>query len=102
MPTPTAVDPRCGRKIRSLRKTRGMSQTELAEEVDLDATYLSKIENGHMNPPSTEALIRIADALDADADELLAMAGKVPPDVEQMLIEQPSLMDVVRRKAVAG
>jgi hypothetical protein len=29
------------------------------------------------------------------------LAGKVAPDVEQMLIERPSLMDAVREKADA-
>jgi transcriptional regulator with XRE-family HTH domain len=78
-----------------------MSLRDLAGGANLDYTYLSKIERGKSRAPSTEALVRIADALDADADELLALAGKVAPDVEQMLIERPSLMDVVRKKAEA-
>ena len=98
---PTVVDPRCGRKIRALRKAAGMSLRDLAGEADLDYTYLSKIERGKSPSPSTEALIRIADALDADADRLLALAGKIAPDVEQMLIEHPDLMGIVREKAKA-
>ena len=61
---PTTVDPRCGRKIRALRKSAG-----IASEVDLNYTYLSKIETGKSPAPFTGALVRIADALDADADD---------------------------------
>lgn len=60
---PTTVDPRCGRKIRALRKSAG-----IASEVDLNYTYLSKIET-KSPAPSTGAPVRIADALDADADD---------------------------------
>ncbi|WP_103029995.1 helix-turn-helix domain-containing protein [Salinibacter altiplanensis] len=98
---PRAVDPRFGRKMRSIRQMRGMTQVEIAEKADVGHTYISRIENGHAPPPSTETIVRVADALDADADELLALAGKVAPDVEQMLIESPSLMDVVREEANA-
>jgi len=78
---------------------QGMTQSAIADKADIDHTYISRIENGHASPPSTETIVRIADALDTDADELLALAGKVAPDVEQMLIERPSLMEVVRKEA---
>lgn len=34
-----------GQKIRRLRKTRRITQTELAESIGVDFTYISKIEN---------------------------------------------------------
>ena len=79
---------------------KGMTQSVVADKADVDHTYISRIENGHAPPPSTETIVRVADALDTDADELLALAGKVAPDVKQMLIEHPDLMDVVRKEAV--
>ena len=69
---PTTVDPRCGRKIRALRKSAG-----IASEVDLNYTYLSKIET-KSPAPSTGALVRIADALDADADDWPGKSRRTP------------------------
>jgi len=56
-----------GQKIRKLRKTRGLSQVELAQEVGMNSSHLSRIERGTVQP-STELLKRLARALDASAD----------------------------------
>ena len=84
-----------GKRIRELRLKKPMSQRELAQRVaerlkeedrrGFDFTYLSKIENGRLPPPSTAAILQLASVLQADSDELLALAGKAPPDVGQML-----------------
>lgn len=68
---------RFGERLRELRKQRGMSQRKLAEQVGVDYTYLSKIENEQMPPPSAATIHRIGQALDADEGELLLLAGKV-------------------------
>jgi len=87
-----------GDHIQSIRQDRDLSQSELAGQVGIDHTYLSKIENGHMEP-SSDTLLQIADELEADADKLLAMAGKVPPDVMSILVDQPGLCKEVRAMA---
>ena len=87
--------------MRSLRQMRGMTQVELAEKANVRHTYISRVERGHTRPPSTETIVRIADALDANADELLALAGKIAPDVKQVMIEHSRLMNVVREEAEA-
>jgi transcriptional regulator with XRE-family HTH domain len=85
-----------GQRIRRLRKANNLTQRELAERVaaglhqegrGFDVTYLSKIENDRLPPPSTAAILCLADVLDADSDELLALAGKAPPDLGQQLKE---------------
>ena len=38
-----------GRRIKELRKKRHMTQEQLAEAVDVDVSYISKIENNHVN-----------------------------------------------------
>jgi len=86
-----------GQRIRELRKARNLTQRELAERVafrlraedrrGFDVTYLSKIENGKLPPPSTMAIMYLAKELDADSDELLALAGKAPGDLGQTLKE---------------
>jgi transcriptional regulator with XRE-family HTH domain len=83
-----------GQRIRELRLEKKIPQRELAERVakrlkdrrGFDFTYLSKIENDRLeHSPSAPALQAIAAELDTNSDELLALAGKAPPDVGQML-----------------
>src|SRR3972149_10451633 len=74
-----------GTNLKKLREQAGLNQRELAERVGVDYSYLSKIENGVMSPPSQELIIKLAEVLQADKDELLTLAGKVPADIAQML-----------------
>ena len=54
-----------GQRIAVLRKTKGLSQTALGEQVGMPSSKLSKVETGD-NQISVSALVRIAHALDAD------------------------------------
>jgi transcriptional regulator with XRE-family HTH domain len=58
-----------GLRIRSLRHAKGWSQERLAEEADLDRSYIAGIEVGARNP-SLKALERLAKALSVDIDGL--------------------------------
>ena len=66
-----------GPVIRKLREQAGLNQRELAGKVGIDVSYLSKIENGVVQPPSQELIIKLANALGADKDELLTLAEEV-------------------------
>ncbi len=59
-----------GQRIRIIRKTRKMTQAELAERASLSVPYISHIENG-IKQASLQAVVNIADALDCTADKLL-------------------------------
>ncbi len=87
-----------GSRLRELRKKAGLTQRQLAGSVQgalkarghkggFDFTYLSKIENGMVSPPSAVAILQLSKELKADADELLALAGKAPADVAVTLQE---------------
>src|SRR3990172_6635167 len=86
-----------GQKLRELRKAKGFSQRDLADKVAVllragegrgfDFTYLSKIETGYAHPPSIAAIIHLARVLEADENELIALAGKLPPDLGETLKE---------------
>lgn len=81
-----------GQKLRDLRKAKGLSQRALAEIVGINFTYLSKIENEKLDFAQfpSEPLIRsLADALDADVDELLLLAQKIPDPIKKRVIERP-------------
>lgn len=73
-----------GERLRELRKERGLTLRALAESVGVDFSYLSKIENGKAGYlPGADTIRALADALEADALELLELADKVPPEMER-------------------
>lgn len=59
-----------GKRVRELRKERGLSQIELAAKVGIDRSYMGFLERGERNP-SLEVIAKIADALSVTPDELL-------------------------------
>jgi transcriptional regulator with XRE-family HTH domain len=74
-----------GIKIRELRKKRGLTQKRLAEAINIDFTYLSKIENNTLPySPSTETLKKLSKILDVDELELLSLAGKLPAGLDTL------------------
>ena len=74
-----------GAKLRELRNQAGLTQRELADRVNIDFSYLSKIESGVVPPPSEKVISQLAEALNADRDELSILAGRIPPDIAQIL-----------------
>ena len=59
-----------GRKIKSFRKKRGLTQAELAEKIDLSEKHISKIE-ASIHVPSLSAFFKIAEALEIGMEELI-------------------------------
>jgi len=51
-----------GRRVRTQRDAKGLSQEQLAEKADLDRTYISDIERGARNP-GIKNVVRLARAL---------------------------------------
>jgi transcriptional regulator with XRE-family HTH domain len=86
-------------RIRQLRNSRSLTQRELAGRVGINFTYLSKIENGKLDAslfPSKDTIRKLAGALEADTDELLLLARKIPDAIRDRVIERP---DAFRRLA---
>jgi len=80
-----------GAKLRELRTKAGLSLRELANRVNIDFTYLSKIENGVLPPPSDKVIRQLAETLNADKDELLTLAGKIPSDIAEILRDRETI-----------
>jgi HTH-type transcriptional regulator, competence development regulator len=81
-----------GQKIRALRKAKHLGQRELAERVGVSFTYISKIENGRLDfgeVPSEDLIVKLAEALGTDTDELLLLGQKVPEKVRRRVLERP-------------
>jgi len=71
----------------------------VAKKVKVTFTYLSKIENQKLSFgefPSVELILKLARALDADPDELLLLAEKIPDAIRQRVLQRP---DVFRKMA---
>ena len=67
------------------------SVRKVAERVGLEPSYLSKIERGEQAPPSEVKIRALAEDLGEDADLLLAMAGKVSSDLQEIIKTRPAL-----------
>lgn len=90
---------RFGKRIRELRKAKNLGQRALAEQIGVSHTYVSKIENEKLDfsdYPSEKLIRRIAEALDADVNELLALADKIPDPIKERVIER---LDAFRKIA---
>ena len=89
-----------GEFLRRLRTAKKKTQRDLAGEVGVNYTYLSKLENDApgFEQISERTLRRLAGALDADPDEMITRAGKVPSDVQRILIDDFSLIKEIRDK----
>ncbi len=74
-----------GRKLKSFRKKRGLTQAELAEMVDMSEKHISKIEAG-IHIPSISAFFKIVNELDIGMEEFgLAIKTDGNPDREELI-----------------
>jgi transcriptional regulator with XRE-family HTH domain len=88
---------RFGERIRTLRKSKGLSLRNLSPRVGVGFTYLSKVESGKLDfgdYPSSALIKRLAEALGADADELILLAGRIPDSIAKRIREQPEAFRV--------
>ncbi|MSQ96902.1 MAG: XRE family transcriptional regulator [Gemmataceae bacterium] len=88
-----------GSRIRELRQAKNLTLRDLAKNVKVTFTYLSKIENQKLSFgefPSDDLIVKLARALDADADELLLLAEKIPEAIRKRVLQRP---DVFRKMA---
>lgn len=64
-----------GKKIRELREEVGFTQGQLAGQAAVSQGYLSQLENGDVRNPSAAVILRLAQAIHVDADDLFEAAG---------------------------
>ncbi len=79
------------------RNDRGFSVRQVAARIGIEPSYLSKIERGEQRPPSEATIVKLAGDLGEDSDALLAMAGKVSGDLQEVIRLRPRLFaDLIR------
>jgi HTH-type transcriptional regulator, competence development regulator len=67
------------------------SLRQVAASIGVEPSYLSKIERGEQPPPSEKTVVALARELREDPDVLLALAGKVSADLQQIIRKRPQL-----------
>jgi transcriptional regulator with XRE-family HTH domain len=68
MPVPTPF----GRRLKSIRETRGLSQAELGEKSGVPSLMISHFETGARPSAAAATLVKLANALQTSIDYLLA------------------------------
>lgn len=58
-----------GKRVKSIRRARLLTQESLAEKADLNSKYLSSLECGKENP-TLDVFSRLADALEIELSEI--------------------------------
>jgi transcriptional regulator with XRE-family HTH domain len=90
---------RFGAFIRREREEREIGLREMAKKIGVSPTYLSKVERDEFTPPTEVKVRAIAQIIECDPDELLAMAGRVPSDLADIIKRHPVEMSALLRTA---
>ena len=97
MPDPRQI---FGDLLRATRIAKGYSLRKFAELSDTSPTYLSQIEQAkNERPPAEERVRRIAELLGQDADEWVALAGRVSEELTDIIKGEPQAMPALLRAA---
>jgi transcriptional regulator with XRE-family HTH domain len=86
-----------GALVRREREAKEIGLREMAKKIGVSPTYLSKVERDEFPPPAEDKVRRIAEIIGRDADELLALAGRVASDLTDIIRQRPrELADFLR------
>ncbi len=85
--------------VRNKRKELRIGLREFAIKLDLSAAFISKMEIGDFKPPKEENIKKMARILKVNEDELLARAGKISSDLQEIISKKPKLYASLLRKA---
>lgn len=81
-----------GKKIRKIRKSKGITLQELAGKTDFTKGYLSKVELSEKGPP-VSTLIRIAKALEVSISEIFGET----PEAEKLSVVKKKERKIISR-----
>lgn len=70
---------------------RTYSLRQVSARVGIEPAYLSKIERSEVTPPSEATIVRLASELELDKNVLLALAGKVSSELQEIIRKRPQL-----------
>lgn len=85
------------RREKLREKDRTLSVRGVASFLEVQPSYLSKVEREEVAPPSEGKIVKLASILGEDPDLLLALAGKVSTDLQEVIRARPQLFAQIIR-----
>lgn len=95
----TTTGEKFGAFVRRERMAREIGLREMAKKIGVSPTYMSKVERDEFTPPTEDKVKSIALILECDLDELLALAGRVPSDLAEIIKRRPVEISALLRTA---
>jgi HTH-type transcriptional regulator, competence development regulator len=92
MEEPDMSGKKFGAIVRREREAKEIGLREMAKMIGVSPTYLSKVERDEFPPPAEDRVRKIAEILDRDPDQLLALAGRVASDLTEIIRKRPREM----------
>ena len=87
-----------GSLLRKLRLKKGLSIKKLSSDLNINYTYISKLEN-NKSVPSEDFVKKLSEVFGYDREELMIKAGKIPDDILNILRDNPkAAADFLRKK----
>lgn len=85
-----------GQTIKELRlENTDYSIRQFARKLDVSAPYISDIERDRRNPPKAEIISKMAELLNVNSSDLLALADKTPPELHETFKKNPTYTRMV-------
>ena len=85
-------------RLSTLRSDHKMGVRELGRAVGVTGMHISNLEKGK-SAPSAELVMKLAAALEANADELLHLADQVSPEIVSVIQQNPMAVPNFLRSA---
>jgi transcriptional regulator with XRE-family HTH domain len=79
------LDKQIGEKLKHLREQKNLTQREVAEKIDIDYSYISKIENGKV--PSLDKLNKLCDLYGVKVSSLFGEEMEPDDGLKKMGVE---------------
>jgi len=78
-----------GERVKELRKSRGMTQRDLADAIKVNQVYVSRIETGRLKHVKPKLIKALSEVLDAPVDYLLLgeMSAQEAPTIKEQHVE---------------
>lgn len=92
-----------GEVLKKIRRSKDLTQREVAKEIDMDYSYFSKLENDRFESnPTPKTINKIADAMkcnEQERNELLAAADRINEEAQKVAkqaTKDPTMMTLFR------
>jgi transcriptional regulator with XRE-family HTH domain len=88
-----------GEKLRKERTAAKITLRKFAAQLGVSPTYVSQVEQGNFPPMTAERATKIAEILGGNADDWVALADRIPDDLDDRIRKHPNDMPELMRLA---